>query len=477
MIVKINETLFERNLKSVIHLKFNDDESNSFSRLFLFQNNTFEMNMGSAISIEGETKKLFKLSITMIDNTFKYNQCDGVIIRDITYITFEIYHNNFIKNRGNGFNLQKVFPYNYDFESENELKNFENNEDITNIKKNSNTLNIIQNKTEFENKDNQNNFNIKISDNSFIENEGFGLFINYSRIEAEGNKFITNRASGMILCNLILDSNSQKTVENLKSDHYLSKFSTNASSQFLKFKEKRKSILKQNKFEENGESGLKVINYNYIIYMEKNIFKENCDHGILIDLDCGRSENSKSPNLSNAIQERIKLFRESNHTIAKSYANMIINKCIIEKNIKSGISMANSFIYCSDSFINDNLEYAIHISNKDYRYAFRESNIKEHKNIIHGNLGGDWGEINLEEKTFCQSGCFGGNKNQKNKKDSIINDLEKRNDHNEPNNVDNYDNYNNDDNPLHKSKNRSIKLPFLISFCIFFCYIINISYN
>ena len=77
----------------------------------------------------------------------------------------------------------------------------------------------------------------------------------------------------MILCHLVLD-NPQKTLDVMRSENYLSKMSTDGSTLYLNPNEKRSTILKQNNFYENGESGLKIINYNYIIYLEENIFKE-----------------------------------------------------------------------------------------------------------------------------------------------------------------------------------------------------------
>jgi len=52
---------------------------------------------------------------------------------------------------------------------------------------------------------NNSNKSIKIFNNKFIENKGFGLFINDCEVEVISNKFFTNRQSGMFLGDIFID--------------------------------------------------------------------------------------------------------------------------------------------------------------------------------------------------------------------------------------------------------------------------------
>ena len=45
---------------------------------------------------------------------------------------------------------------------------------------------------------------------------------------------------------------------------------------------------------------------------------------------------------------------------------MIINKSVIEKNMKSGINISYGLIFCEETFIVNNIDYAICTKKKEY---------------------------------------------------------------------------------------------------------------
>lgn len=372
LILKITETSFEQNADDALHVKFIKNEYFKENRKFFFCKNTFEMNMGNAICLEGIKNFKFDLSIAMSENKFRYNNSDGVIVWDLTYDQFDICQNIFEKNKGNGLNIQKVFP------------------------------NTIESNNETNNK-------LNIKDNTFKENYGFGLFVNDSQLDSFNNTFMLNKASGMILCNLVLD-NPKIGLEVLRSHNYTSSLSTEGSNGIISI-DKKSSKLSHNNYFENGESGLRIINYIFPVTCEENVFRENCEHGIFIDLDS--ANNSINSTLSSAFTDKIKLYKNADSPQVPSMANLFLSRCIIEKNLQSGISMNNCFIYCEDSFIIDNIGYAIYTSKKEFQACFKESKYKNSKNTISGTLGGEWGEININSKTSCSYSCTSSSNNKK----------------------------------------------------------------
>ena len=387
LIIKISETTFERNGYDAIHIKFiKEDQSIDQNRKFYFNKNVIEYNMGCALCLEGIKDHQMNLSIAMTDNTFRYNNSDGVLVWDLSYVSFEVSKNSFVKNNGNGLNIQKV----------------------------------TQNKS-------LSSEPIKLTSNSFCKNYGFGLLVNGSQVDASSNAFNANRASGLILCNLIL-TNPKTGVKVTNSDSVTGVVSSEGSGSDLT----SKSIvtLTNNNFQENGESGLKLINYNFPVKAEENIFRENCEHGIFVDLDYRNTSSTNSNTWTSTMSERIKTFSAVESTTAKSSANIILSRCIIEKNLKSGISMCNCFMFCEDSYIMDNISYAIYLPKKEFQFCFRESKTKNKKNTINGSIGGEWGEINLNSKTPCSISCT-SEETKRNKKTQLEKEIDKMN----PNNV------------------------------------------
>ena len=240
-----------------------------------------------------------------------------------------------------------------------------------------------------------NNLNkqIKIINNKFIENKGFGLFINDCAVEVISNKFSTNRQSGMFLGDIIIDE-----PKNGLEDFKLEKINLNKKTSF----NSKKCFISKNIFCENGANGLHIYGYPYQINVLESIFSSNCQNGILLDL-----KEEINPN------KKIEEFKNSNNiNIALNTANVILNKCIIEKNFKNGILLNFGLILCEESFIMNNMDYAIFTKKKEYRNCFKEGKKCE----INGSLGGNWGEINLNKHASCGFSCMpnkGGNINLK----------------------------------------------------------------
>ena len=360
MFIKITESFFEYNGDNCIHLKFIEEYLYNEKRKLFFNKNEFNLTMGNSICIEGVKNNKLDLSIVITKNNFISNIINGVLIYDLFYNYFEINDNLFKKNNGNGLNIQKVFF--------NELDSL--NLDSNNINK-----------------------QIKIINNKFIENKGFGLFINDCAVEVISNKFSTNRQSGMFLGDIIIDE-----PKNELEDFKLEKINLNKKTSF----NSKKCFISKNIFCENGANGLHIYGYPYQINILESIFSSNCQNGILLDL-----KEEINPN------KKIEEFNNSNNiNVALNTANVILNKCIIEKNFKNGILLNFGLILCEESFIMNNMDYAIFTKKKEYRNCFKEGKKCE----INGSLGGNWGEINLNKHASCGFSCMpnkGGNINLK----------------------------------------------------------------
>ena len=409
LIVKVNETSFDKCINGSIHIKFIEEGYINVPRKIYMYKNVFESSMANAICLAGNKTLKCDLAIALINNIIRYFRSDGVIIWDVNFNAFEISGNTFHKNKGNGLNIQKVMALSKD------------------------------------------DYSVKIKDNTFTENGGFGLFINDTIIEAVNNKFIRNKESGMILCNLILE-NPSVALKVFKSDNFSSnllptEWCTNAALGYNKTDNsdvnnnnnnninlQEVSILNQNNFYENSGSGLKIINYNFRINADKNSFRENCEHGIYIDLDCNNSIVTTT-SIHNSRLDKIKHFKNINSLQATSFANLVLSQCIIESNVKSGIFLNNSFIFCEECYIVNNMGFAIYTTKREFANCFKESKTKGKKNQITGNLGGEWGEINLNSQVGCAVSCK-GNSSQKDKKARIESKIPNNNEVNTLNDID-----------------------------------------
>jgi hypothetical protein len=273
------------------------------------------------------------------------------------YNHFELSENIFKKNKGNGLNIQKSFFYG--------------------IASNNKNCSLYQ--------------PIKIKDNQFIENRGFGLFVNDCIIEATSNKFTLNKQSGMSLCNIMIDD-PQKGYGgiNLRANSNEDEYSLIAKST------RKCSNLLKNNFYENGESGLFIHGYPYHVNIFESVFKNNCGYGISVDLDSLYNNNYK--HFFSILNE----FKSITSKKSNDIANITLSKCVIERNMKAGILINCCLIYCEETFILNNAEYAISIKKKEYKNCFKDGK----NNVVHGSFGGDWGKVDMYEKPHASLVCL-----------------------------------------------------------------------
>ena len=388
--LKVNEAFFQYNSDNTIHVKYMDECLYEEKRKIFINKNDFDTAMGNDICIDGVKNNKLDLSIVITKNNFHNNSTDGVLIYNLIYNYFEINNNIFKKNQGNGLNIQKSFF--------NGIK-IANNNNI-NINKG-----IVYQP-------------IKIKDNQFIENRHFGLFVNDCIIEATSNKFITNRQSGLFLCNIKIEEpekgyNGINLGKTANEDEY---------SSVVKSLKKATTLLK-NSYYENGENGLFILGYPHPIYILENVFTNNCRHGICMDLESVYNNTNYIPNQYNYKENTfinfstlLNEFKSSINKKAYDLSNIRLNKCVLEKNMKSGISINFGFIYCEETFIINNLDYAILTKKKEHQYCFKDGK----NNVINGGLGGDWGQIELNDETSCKFSCVGGTKFDNRKKEEIV---------------------------------------------------------
>ena len=374
LIFKIEETTIDKNSDDAIYIKFINNDLLDEKRQIFIRKNHFEMNWGNCFRLSSSKNIKLKLSVVMEGNHFKYNNSDCVNFSEICFDSMEILKNIFENNKRNGLNIHNL------------CSNDENNQ-------------------------------VELRENIFDENYGYGSFIVETIINAQLNKFSCNKAGGLILSNLLIDS--QKSSE-MKSQN--NQISNNTESSLLN-QTNKKTFISKNNFYENGDSGLKIINYSYTVFVEGSVFKENCKHGIFIDLNTENSTSTNSQTTSSIFSEKLKSFKNADQNQTQLLANLIIIQCVIEKNLKSGISINNSLVYCEDSFIIDNMDYAINVNKKEFQFCFKESKIKNKKNTIIGNVGGEWGEAEIKDKIGCTITCGTSKNTQRNRKKQIENQV------------------------------------------------------
>ena len=88
--------------------------------------------------------------------------------------------------------------------------------------------------------------------------------------------------------------------------------------------------------------------------------------------------------------------------------------------MKNGIQLNYCLLYCEESFIMNNLDYAICTKNKESQYCFKNGK----KNVISGGIGGNWGKVDLG-KDGCGFFCMGNEKYDMRKKEDIENKVSK----------------------------------------------------
>lgn len=398
LILKVSETYFDNNVDNTIHVKYINECLYEEERKLYFEKNNFESTKGNGICLEGIKDYKIDLSVLISKNNFLNNLTDALLILDLSYDYFSIIGNKFKGNYGNGINIQKIFY---------------NDTSISNAKKYIEPL--------------------KIKENQFIENKGFGLFVNDSIIDVESNIFSINRQSGMYLCSLMINE-PKKGLDSIPKGSYASTATSEGSS--IKTLSSRKicNIIKNN-FSENGENGLFIYGYLFPVIIRESFFCNNCRNGIMID----NSLIFSGKNICN-FNNKLKQFKESKNEKINELVNVKISKCIIEKNMRSGLSLNTCLVYCEDSFIKDNISYAIYTSKREYQYCFKENKSGNKKNNINGSLGGDWGEIIISSRGQCGGlGCMANPKSEQIRKSDIEKKLPSFPSFDDGNN--NFDNY------------------------------------
>ena len=390
MSLKINETIFQNNMDNTVHAKFLDDCLYEEKRKIFINKNEFENTLGNHVCIEGIKTPKLDLSLVITQNKFINSNTDGVLIYDLLYNYFEVGINFFEKNKGNGLNIQKSF-YNAVFQPLNKNIQYQS---------------------------------IKIKDNHFLENKGFGLFINDCIIEATSNKFTMNHQSGIFLCNIAIDDPKQgfNGIQNINSNNH--NLPEDNFSIIIK-EVKRYSNLIKNSFSENGENGLYIQGYPYFVNVYENAFCRNFKNGLLIDLDMLYNKNNINNNLNNKkynndFNTLLNEFKSCSINNSNDIADININKCVIERNMKTGIMLNSCFVLCDECFIINNLEYAISIKKKEFQHCFKSGK----KNVISGAIGGDWGQLDTGKEGGCFS-CLSSEKIDFKKKEDILNKVPK----------------------------------------------------
>lgn len=388
--LKINESIFQNNMDNTVHVKYIEECLFEDKRKIFINKNEFENTLGNHVCIEGIKTAKLDLSLVITKNNFIKSNTDGVLVYDLLYNFFEIGNNFFKKNHGNGLNIQKTF-YNGVFLSLNKNIQYQS---------------------------------IKIKDNKFIENKDFGLFINDCIIEATSNKFSINHRSGMFLCNIAIDDPRQG-MNGIQKVNNNTNYNLSEDDYSIIIKEvKRYSNFIKNSFSENGENGLYILGYPYLVNIYENVFCRNCKNGLCIDLDMlynnkNNINHSLIANNKKYNSDFNKLLNEFKSCPNKSTNDLVdinINNCVLEKNNKAGILLNSCFVFCDESFIINNLEYAVSIKKKEFQHCFKSGK----KNVINGSIGGEWGQFEIGKEGGCFF-CMGSEKFDFKKKEDIIN--------------------------------------------------------
>lgn len=315
--------------------------------------NTFYKNSANGIIIEGSehdnyVEKLLDstnistssrrticlIHLTCSNNVFHKNKFNGIHIKEVINSKILIEGNDFNNNEENGVYINNV--------------NFNNNFNIYN------SYNYFNNK--FNN--NPNHADIMVRMNKFIENLGFGLFIhNFIIVKIIENDFVKNKFGGIIICNLDLadkallgneynlsqdanlnncnNKNSNLTItkttimnnessspnkninngNNNKQLNYNNNLNLNNLNNFQnRIQEKDKNndhfsnkiefynkmfsgkttFLFKNNFIKNSGSGIKLINYNYLVIVSQCNISENVEYGIYSENTTNSKMNEKS---------------------------------------------------------------------------------------------------------------------------------------------------------------------------------------
>ncbi len=378
LIIKVFGSTFEGNGDNAVHLKFVKDENLQFdNRKIFFKNNEFSYNFGTGIYIDGVENFMFDLDVSIEGNLFKKNKGDSVFMLDLFLKSLMIKENKFLAGKVNGLNLNKIYP------------------------RTNNTSNSISN-SQTAASYSQENMSIEIRENEFIENNGFGIFMNDVRGHIINNSFIQNVACGMLLINLnsYLEIKPKVQKENSNSNSNSQEIQNISFNSNLNMS--TPCYLHKNTFLKNGASGLRVINYSYFLQLSECYFKENVENGVQIEFEINKESSNNKEDSFFISENRLNSFKHSELSPPKE-THIFLEKCTLINNLKSGIHFNHCFVFLENTIISDNLDYALYTSKEEYRFCYKQSKTSA-KNLISGNLGGPWGYVTTGTRNLC-SGC------------------------------------------------------------------------
>ena len=414
LIIKIVGTIFENNGDNAIHVKFIKDEIlGNDSRKLYFNNNEFLYNNGCGIFIDGIENFLFDLYVTIDSNLFKRNSGDGIFFMDILAKSLLIKKNQFLCGKMNGLNLQKV----YQKLSQKEMGN--------NVQP---SLGASSTPTP----------NLEINENEFIENDGYGIFLSDTKAKISVNNFVHNGMGGILLVNITSNYNGNSNSGNSNMINYNSNVvdinsasksgqthgntsslvnSHNNISSYL-YSSPGTTTLFKNYLFKNGGSGLKIVNYNNFVSVSECVMKENIEFGVCIEFDYNPSVlNANNKNTitdnSSTIMDKIKSFQNSDNSKIPKETNLFLHNSSLINNMKSGLSLNNSFAFLENTIINDNLDFSVYVPKQQFTKCYKISK-NSNSNLINGNIGGPWGEISVSSRTLCST-CTSTTKIKRNK--------------------------------------------------------------
>lgn len=380
LITKIVDTVFEMNFDNVLHVKFlKDDSLLTDNRKIYFEKNEIICNKGYGIYIDGVENFPIDLDIAITNNNFSRNKVDAIFIEDLIVNSLLINENKIESNKGNGVNLQKVYQ--------------KQSHNGNNVQFNTNTtFNSITCNTEVP--------TIVIKSNEITKNDGFGIGINDSRVHISQNSFYCNKSCGLILYSMLNNNDSaNKNTQNSSTENSNNTANNTIGIKNLIYNILGTSYLNNNNFLKNGESGCKLWNYNHFTTIADSRFSENCEYGICVENEISTNQ------LLNHFNEKLKNFKnyDSNSKSIPKETTLYLQNSNINANMKSGMAVNGGFVFLDNSYVTDNLDYAIYTSKEEYRNCFRVCR-PNNKNYINGNIGGPWGEVSYNTRTLC-SGC------------------------------------------------------------------------
>lgn len=276
----------------------------------IFTSNTFFKNYGNSIMIEGNERDNYMEIFNQIHSSA------SIARRSQNHIKFVFINNFFHKNKFNGIFISEVINSSLLIEGNTFLSNEENGVYLNHINYASNLIYSFLKNNQSNSSRVSNNccqIEIIIRKNNFVENNGFGLFVNNQIIlSIFENDFIKNNSGGLILCSITIEDlnikkhNKRKDSNpidlNASNDSFLNirnllgfnckitqKSSVDYQTAKLEFYNKvfsgKSTFIYKSNFIKNGGSGIKLMNYDYFLVLSHCNSSENVEYGLYLDSD------------------------------------------------------------------------------------------------------------------------------------------------------------------------------------------------